>query len=306
MAGNAGNRAARRRSRAAPVATVLIRGRWGWPGGVMTAGGIAHGRAIQAISAGRDPAPVRQSELPSCPRSAGGRAARLRAAPVAAAVPGAGVRCGPVRRAGRWGPVRRAGVRDAGLRGAVGHRRAGRRAVRYRRTDDLTRHWPVIGEWAGDVWYFAPGDRAQGCSRAWRRALAGRAAAGCRAAVRGRGMRAAGTASRRIPLVLPGVRRARRPGSLRSRRHLARPARRMAVVTGVGRARLVLGGEPLVGRVGSHGRLGAVVAPVALVPGWTVRVTAEAAVATFHHVPPAAPQHSCPCPLSVGRQKSPV
>lgn len=339
MAGTAWYRSAGGRSRTAPVAAVLILGRRGRAGGMMPAGGIRRGRVVHAICAGWDPAPVRQSELPPRYRAGSGcraagrcgagsgcgaagrcgaasgwraasgcRAARRGTGPVlSAAVSGTRVRRTPVRRcAVRGSSLRCARVRGAGLRDAMGHPRSSRAAVRHRGADDLAGHRPVVGEWACDVGHFAPGDRAQRRSRAGRSALTRRAAAGRRAAGRGCGVRAAAAAGRRIPLGLPRMRRARWPEPLRSGRHIGGSARRMTVVASVGRPCLVLGGKCLVGGIGRHRTLGAIVAPVALMPGRTVRVTAEAAVATFHPVPPAAPQHSCPCPLSVGRQKSPV
>ena len=93
-------------------------------------------------------------------------------------------------------------------------------------------------------------------------------------------------------------------------RHLARAPQQLPdfVVLGLtawpGRI-IVLGREPIVGGIRP------VAAAVPLVPGRTVRVTAEAGVATFHPIPPGplcppARQDTCPLPCSVGRQKSPV
>ena len=99
-------------------------------------------------------------------------------------------------------------------------------------------------------------------------------------------------------------------------RHIARTAQQLPVVVfldvywsawpgGIvllGRVRVAI-----IGRVGSR----AVVATILLASRQTVRVTAEAGVATFHQLPPgpkcpAALRDICPYLLSVGRQKSPV
>ena len=94
-------------------------------------------------------------------------------------------------------------------------------------------------------------------------------------------------------------------------RHFARTAQQLTVVVFLGVYRparpggiVLLGG----GRVAVVGRIGfrVVAAAIPLAPGWTVRVTAEAGVATFHQLPPgpkcpAAPRDICPYLLSVGR-----
>jgi hypothetical protein len=105
-------------------------------------------------------------------------------------------------------------------------------------------------------------------------------------------------------------------GPRRTGRRLARTTRQLSVVVlvevgrpaGPGRI-LILGGDgiTLVRGVGTR----AVATAIVLTSRQTVRVTAEADVATFHQMPPgprcpAMTRDRCPYPLSVGRQKSPV
>ncbi len=105
-------------------------------------------------------------------------------------------------------------------------------------------------------------------------------------------------------------------GPRRTGRRLARAVQQLpvAVLFEVGRqARpggsvlLDRGGVTLVRGVGSR----TVATAIALASRQTVRVTAEAGVATFHQIPPgpccpAITRDACPYPLSVGRWKSPV
>ena len=262
----------------------------------MPPGGVSHGRAVQAILAARKPAPVRQSELPALRRTAVGcRALRRRPGPVRGWVCVARLRTRPVRRRAVR-PRRVRGTRQrrpAGVRRAMGH---GRSAVRHRGPDDLARHRAVVGERIGHVGDLAPGDRAERWCATGRRAVSGRGGARYRAAGWRRGVDAAVVAGGQVPLGLPGMRWSWRPEPLWPGRHLAGPAGLVTVVAAFGGPGLVLGGKCLVGGVGGYRTLGRMAAPVTLMPGWTVRVTAEAAVATLHLVPPAVPQHSSVVP----------
>jgi hypothetical protein len=153
------------------------------------------------------------------------------------------------------------------------------------------------------------------------RVSAVRAARG--AAARSRPLRSAvaGTAirrpTRREPAGLTRLTRLARVGPpwltrpRRTRRRLTRMARRLPVVVFVEMHRsawprpiVILGcdGIILVRRVGSR----TVATAIALASRRTVRVTAEASVATFHQMPPgprcpAVTRDACPYPLSVGR-----
>jgi hypothetical protein len=93
------------------------------------------------------------------------------------------------------------------------------------------------------------------------------------------------------PAGLAWVRASRRAEPLLPGRHFARAAQQLTVVVFFGAYRparpggiILLGG----GRVTVVGRIGfrTAAAAIPLAPGWTVRVTAEAGVATFHQIPP--------------------
>ena len=90
---------------------------------------------------------------------------------------------------------------------------------------------------------------------------------------------------------LAWVRASRLAEPLLPGRNFARTAQQLTVVVFLGVYRparpggiVLLGG----GRVAVVGRIGfrVVAAAIPLAPGWTVRVTAEAGVATFHQIPP--------------------
>jgi hypothetical protein len=158
----------------------------------------------------------------------------------------------------------------------------GRRGVR---SAPAVRHWPMR-------------------RRAGRRTIARRSRE--RRALRGRAGREPARRNRvrppRLAVLRPGRSLARTPGQLAVVVfYLDRTARPGRIILLARRWIAVFGG------VGSL----AVAVATPLAPGWTIRVAAEAGVATFHQIPPgpccpAAPRDICPYLLSVGRQKSPV
>ena len=196
--------------------------------------------------------------------------------------------------------MRHAALRWAAVRGAaaVRHGPVGY-AVAWQATAWQAVAWQATA-WQAAAWYAITG---------YAITVAGYAAM-ARACARGAARRkpawlAWGRASRLAePLLLPG-------------RHFARPAKQLSVVVFLdvyrsarsGRIILLVlgGGVALIGGIVSR----TVAAAIPLAPGRTVRVAAEAGVATFHQIPPglwcpAAPRDICPYLSSVGRQKSPV
>ena len=219
-------------------------------------------------------------------RGAMRRTAGRRAAPRVAAVRGAAVRHRPVGHAAIWVPA----VRPAGARRSTRRRTVGDAVTEHA----VTGHAAVARDAVRRSG--ARGDSARGDSA--RRDTAGGDSARGKPAWLARA-RASGLAE---PL-LPG-------------RHLARAAQQLPVIVFLGVYRsarpgriVLLGGGwvAVIGRIGSR----AIATAIPLAPGDTVRVTAEAGVATFHQIPPgpwcpATPRDICPYLLSVGRQKSPV
>ncbi len=346
-AGNraAGNRAARDRAtrwrrgwRPAPAVAVLVLGRPGRT--VMTTRGTARctrtRRPEKAVPSRWHPPPVRQPAAPAGP-------AAIRWYPVVhgpvrpvrkAAVRPAGMRPGHRRR----GAIRPRYMRCSGIR--PGDMRSGGTAWPAARPRSVP---PAIGITAIRV----PAVCVSGIGVPAVRVPAIRVSAVLIPAVRA----SRGAATRPLPLrprplrslplrsrpLWPGVtgtargHARREPARLawlprigpprftrprRTRRRLARTAWQLSVVVlaevgrpaGAGRI-LILGGDgiTLVRGVGSS----TVATAIALASRQTVRVTAEAGVATFHQIPPgprcpAMTRDACPYPLSVGRQKSPV
>jgi hypothetical protein len=346
-AGNwaAGNGAARDRAtrwrrgwRAAPAVAVLVLGR---PGGtVMTTRGTARcartRRPEKAVRSRRHPPPVRQSAASAGP-------AAIRWCPVVhgpvrpvrkAAVRTAGMRSGHMRRCAIWrGYVRRWGIRP-------GHVRSGGAAWPAARPRSVP---PAIGITAIRVTAVrvpAIGVAAAVLIPAIRVRAVLIPAIRVRAVLIPAVGTPRGTATRPRPLRsgvtgtavrgharheparlawLSGLTRIGPPwltGPRRTGRRLARTTRQLSVVVLVEVGRpdrpgriLILGGDgiTLVRGIGTR----AVATAIALASRQTVRVTAEADVATFHQMPPgprcpAMTRDACPYPLSVGRQKSPV
>jgi hypothetical protein len=225
-------------------------------------------------------------------------------------------------------PVRHATARTVGIRPApvrpAWMRPARRRRTRRRRTRRRRTH-----RWCGHRWHArvraarvrCPAVRERPVRSAAVRVPAARPAAVRVSAVRGRSWREAtrlgpsslGPSGLRPSGLRPsGLRPSRLADPRLPGRHLARAPQQLpefvvlALTAWPGRI-VVLGRVPVVGGI----RPGAVAAAVPLVPGRTVRVTAEAGVATFHPIPPGP---LCPADgrtlalssCSVGRQKSPV
>ena len=266
-------------------------------------------RPVKAVRVRRHSAPVRQPGLSAGYRPAVERPATRRGAAVR---DGAAIRDPAVRHAaGRRGPVRRGSAGHAAVRGAA----VGRGSVR---------HWSV-GH--AVIWVPAVRDagargsarcRAVGPATSGHAVISGHAAV-ARDAVRRDTVRrdtVRRDRARREPARLACVRASGLPEPLLPGRKTARTTQQLPVVVFLGVYRparpggIVLLGRvrvAIIGRVGSR----AVAAAVPLAPRRTVRVTAEAGVATFHQLPPgpkcpAAPRDICPFLLSVGRQKSPV
>jgi hypothetical protein len=229
-------------------------------------------RPAKAIRVRRHPAPVRQPGLSARCRPAVERPAIRHGAAVRdPAVRHAAVRRGSVRRR----TARHAAVRGTAVRGAaVRHRPMGHTAV-----------------WVPTVWY-------AGAWRSARRRAVGPATTGHAAvagdAVRRYGARRYGArryGARGEPAWLARGWGSRLAEPLLPGRHIARTAQQLPVVVflGVYRSawpgRIVLLGRvrvAIIGRIGSR----AVAAAISLAPRQTVRVTAEAGVATFHQIPP--------------------
>jgi hypothetical protein len=262
--GAAGRRPARHRARAAPASSVRVLGGDRTRPVVPPRRLSRHAgsrRPVKAIRVRRHPAPVRQPVL---------RAGRPAIRPGPGIGHGPAIRCG----VGAW----RSGVRCAILRSGarcrpVWCRPVWCRPVRCRPVRPCPLRTAVAQ--AVDRPAAGPGPAI------WLRPAAGReAAAGRRAAVVGSARReparlARGRASW-LAQTLPGW-------------HLARSAQQLSVVAVLdvyGQARsgrmvlLVVGG----GQVANIGWVAA--AAFSLAPGRTVRVTAEAGVATFHQLPP--------------------
>ena len=286
-------RGAWRRGRAAPAIGVRVRDRRTGP--VMPSRCPARRagprRPVKAVRVRWHPAPVRQPALPAGSRPAVGRPAVGRPAIGRPAIGhGAATRDPGVRR----GTVRHAAVRGAGVR----HRPVGRAAI-----------------WVPAVRY--AGARRSARHRAVGPATTGHAVVTRHATVARDAVRR--DSARREPARLARlawVRASRLAEPLLPGRHIARAAQQLPVVVFLGVYRSARpGGIVLLGRVrvAIVGRVGswAVAATIPLASRRTVRVTAEAGVATFHQLPPgpkcpAAPRDICPYLLSVGRQKSPV
>jgi hypothetical protein len=260
-----GRRRARRRARAAPASGV----------GVLTGRARAvvsarrpsrHAgsrRPVEAVRVRRYPAPVRQPMLGARTRTAARRAAAGRPAVRSGAAIGSEAAVGPwaaVRGAGARHAIRRSGVLRCCVRSGVGRSRVLRSRVRSRVLRCRVRHRPV---WPAGAWHATVARPAVGGS-----------------AVRGSAWREPAW----LALVRSCLLAEPLPG-----RHLARTAQQLSVVVFLdvyrsawpGRIILLVvgGGEvAVVGGVGS----GAVAAAISLAPGRTVRVTAEAGVATFH------------------------
>ena len=261
-------------------------------------------RPVKAVRVRWHPAPVRQPGLPAGSRPAVERPAIGRAAVRAARQFGGpcgdAVRRSPVRRIA-WDAVRRGTVRHAAVRGAavrhrpVGHAAIWVPAVRYAGARRSARH------------------RAVGPATTGHAVITGHATV-ARDAVRRDSARR--DRARREPAWLAWVRASRLAEPLLPGRHIARAAQQLPVVVFLGVYRSARpGGIVLLGRVRvaivGRVRSWAVAATIPLASRRTVRVTAEAGVATFHQLPPgpkcpAAPRDICPYLLSVGRQKSPV
>jgi hypothetical protein len=283
-----GRRRARRRARAAPVPGVWVLGDRARPV-VPARRPSRHAgsrRPVEAVRVRRHSASVRQPVLAAGTPSVGGRP---RVGHALAVGHGAAGRRPGVRRAVRRSRVRPAVLRPAMRRTAVWRRSARRPGVRR----PGVRHRPV-------------------------RPAVIRYAAMAKPAVRrpsARGSAVRGSARReaaRLARVRPSWLAEPLPG-----RHLAWPAQQLSVVVFLDFYRsawpgriiaLVVGrGVAVVGGVGPR----VIAAAISLASGRTVRVTAEAGVATFHQIPPgplcpAAPRDICPYVLSVRRQKSPV
>ncbi len=285
--------------RAAPVVGVRVRGGRARPVVSTRCPARRAGprRPAKAVRVRRHPTPVRQPGLPAGYRPAGERPA-VRRGPVR----GATVRHATVRR----GPVLGGAVLGgAVLGGAVRRRPVGHAAI------------------------WVPAVRDAGASRsAWHRAI-GPAATG-HAVTTGHATVARNAVRRddpgrddperdgagREPAWLAWVRASRLARPLLPGRQIARTTEQLPVVVFLRVYRSAWpGGIVLLGRVrvAVIGRIRsrAVAATIPLAPRRTVRVTAEAGVATFHQLPPgpkcpAAPRDICPYLLSVGRQKSPV
>ena len=196
-----------------------------------------------------------------------------------AAMRGVAVRPGPVGHAAIWVPA----VRPAGAPRSARHRTVGARVTGHAASArSAVRRSGAGGTTPGGT---APGGTAPG----------GTAPGGNRGGWPGCGR--------------PGWRSRTPPG-----RHLARSARQLSVIVFLGVYRsarpgriVLLGG----GWVAVIGRVGSKAPAIPVAHGDTVRVTAEAGVATFHQIPPgpwcpAAPRDICPYLLSVGCRESPV
>jgi hypothetical protein len=208
-------------------------------------------------------------------------------------------------------------ARRGGSRRPVKAVRARRHPAPVRQPVLPTWHRPALGRPAIErpaIERPALGRASPGHGAAVRGAAVGHAALRW-AAVRGAAV-GPGTA-RRKPARLAWGRGSRLAEPLLPGRHFARPAKQLSVVVFLdvyrsarsGRIILLVlgGGVAFIGGIGSR----AVAAAIPLAPGRTVRVAAEAGVATFHQIPPglwcpAAPRDICPYLSSVGRQKSPA
>jgi hypothetical protein len=314
----------RRGRRSAPAVAVLLLGRSG--GAVMTARGPArrararwpekavrsrrHAPPIWQPAASVGPAAVRRDPVVHRPvrpvreppvRRAAVRPGRMRCPAVR---PGRMRCCGVRPRSVRSGGIRRPAVRPRPMRPAIGVTATRIAAVGVPAVGIAAVGVPAVGVVAVRITAVRAAGRTAARSCPLRPAIAG-------TAVRRH--------PRREPARLTRLTRVGPPrlaGPRRTGRRLAGTVQQLpvAVLFEVCRqsrpGRIVLlnrRGITLVRGVGSR----TVATAIALASRQTVRVTAEAGVATFHQMPPgpccpAVTRDACPYPLSVGRRKSPV